>query len=631
MTFLKSGKTQAFDLTQCGAALLPVTVTFLFRAHPEAAVWLLIFSVAGLFAIRRPDRFPGRWVAVAFGALLVSPLFALLPADWFGLQPWRVALVESYALNFGGLNTINPRSTLATLAFFYAGLGYAWWCCSVVWRPRAVEILSVAIVALVTAFSAYLIYEVDEPLRSAATLENYGLPFLTRNVLTSFLAMGAMLAFARGLLAATLDRRSIFGWGAMLAVIFLAMLGTGSRSGPLLLTIGGFLFLFLYGIRTRRFGLFFSGVALVALAYGTVQLIPGETAQRIRDTLKRPVEADAFRWSIHRDAVRGVAAAPLFGHGVGTFDAIFPFYRVSSARDFRVQHAENDTLMAAVERGAPAALIGVGLVVLFGSTALREAMRDAKGIRLAAFAAFSMPIVQGFWDVPLHTPPVFFLACLLLSFCWSDPPEEIPDGKTPLPFRLPVDRLFWWSFAGLSLVLSATAWVARYEVPTDGVRWQDWESRGHEALKSGDFDEARRAFAIARTLEPFSVAVAEEEAFAWFRSARPDYGVEAARDSVVRSVDRNRWARLESYLGASGSPEVQREIMDALPSREAPWVAVWMRFVDDGDFPQVQAELAAQLASGEKLDDELQERVRAELEKRGVSPSALPLEEKSSP
>jgi hypothetical protein len=170
-------------------------------------------------------------------------------------------------------------------------------------------------------------------------------------------------------------------------------------------------------------------VALAAFAAAALALalVPPEARERLASLAGAPDASGRFRLGIWRDAVRAFGAAPLLGHGLGTFVDALPPHK-TSAGELRVEHAENDFLEALVEGGAAAFLL-----LAWGAATLVRACRHARSLRgterglaLGAAGALAAIAVQGLFDFPLHLPAVAAVAAVAASFLIPTTTAEPP-------------------------------------------------------------------------------------------------------------------------------------------------------------------------------------------------------------
>lgn len=119
------------------------------------------------------------------------------------------------------------------------------------------------------------------------------------------------------------------------------------------------------------------------------------------------------RLAVLRDAAAMLADQPLIGVGPGNVDVLVAQYRVESLETGPVPHLRSDWMQLAAARGFPG--LAAGLAVLgFALTRLRRLdQAEDPGQRAACAAGLAVILAGSVVDIPLHTPGVALLGCLL--------------------------------------------------------------------------------------------------------------------------------------------------------------------------------------------------------------------------
>jgi O-antigen ligase len=201
---------------------------------------------------------------------------------------------------------------------------------------------------------------------------------------------------------------------AALALCVIAVLGTASRAGGLLLA-GGLamvLTMLLRDQRRSRQALIISvGILLVGVVLA-IELF-GEALYSRLDRLGvgSPSRIEVY-WAI-LDMIRD---RPWWGTGFGTFAEAFPAYRQAAAPTRGIwDRAHNTPLQIAVEFGIPLTVLIMGAWSAIGLVLVRRALQPLQGQRhMAAIAAiFTMASLHSLVDYPLqitgYAIPFFFL------------------------------------------------------------------------------------------------------------------------------------------------------------------------------------------------------------------------------
>ena len=435
-----------------------------------AAVLGLIWSARSLLQpppMRRGLRLPtsAAW-AVALVVLLVVPLLALPPAALRiasphafhlfsqGLPGWPEARPFS-AIATGSRPPVGswramavvPAATAATLwvGFAYALVGGA--VAFYPWRDGGRPMLwrlASALIVLGVGEAVYAVLQQAEGLHRVLWFEC--LPgtscigtYVNRNHFAGLLEMILPLALAR--MGWRLSRRRGIeaqsapgGWRAWLrqwadprlgramvpgaaALMILMGLAISSSRSAFVVTIASLAVMSLL----RPHGKYPAGpmrVRGVSLALVLVAAIWLTFPQlRARFSLEDPT-----RVALAADAVSMAKDFPLFGVGLGNFDAVYPAYRSRTVGmwGFPIDHAHNDYLEWLSEVGLPGALLTLALLYGLGARAVRQlvlapgATRDAWLLWGLATGALAL-LLHSLTDFNLHIPANALVFAALLG------------------------------------------------------------------------------------------------------------------------------------------------------------------------------------------------------------------------
>ena len=225
-------------------------------------------------------------------------------------------------------------------------------------------------------------------------------PFVFRNHIT----IGILLSFAAGacFLAATYARTWRARAAAIAAGIYFAvpiLIGNG-RTGYVGLFVGGFaLYLLRARVTVLRTTLVAAAMSLVfAGAYLASPNVESRTDALVNE-VSHKIEAspNGVRMSYMRVGALAVAQRPLFGHGTGSFAAL---YHPEAKRIWKgimdVDHIRNqphsEPLLLAVQLGLAGLALYVGLFVVLGRAALarHDPLADTFALLLAVYGVTSL-------------------------------------------------------------------------------------------------------------------------------------------------------------------------------------------------------------------------------------------------
>jgi O-antigen ligase/tetratricopeptide (TPR) repeat protein len=301
----------------------------------------------------------------------------------------------------------------------------------------------------------------------------------------TFIALALLVGFGRQLGPWTR------GFLALALVLFgYALILAQSRAVVPLLGLGMAAFLWMArrrgGFRLTRPAVMGAALSLAVLV--ATQLIPGNPFYRRDVTLVDRLEDVTPSRLITEARLRLlvcsmplVAEAPLLGHGIGSFQYVYPAAQGRYFQDnpdtplvpvsSRSFHAHNEYLQTLVELGA----VGLGLLLLGLGSALRMglgAMRSTLAperlcIQLGLLCAIGVQLAQAAVDIPMRVAPLALSLSVLLAVWMAGrrlwlvlPADEAPPAVTrPVPPPVRQASLAALALAGTVAVAVAAAWV----------------------------------------------------------------------------------------------------------------------------------------------------------------------------
>ncbi|WP_447974345.1 O-antigen ligase family protein [Nitrospira sp. Kam-Ns4a] len=355
--------------------------------------------------------------------------------------------------------------------------------------------------------------------------------FFNPNFLAGYLAAIAciVLAFLSYRRWNRIRRWGARGWmhavaaAGALALLLLAIVGTGSRGGALALLAGtGIVCVLRFG----RPGLF--AIVLVALL-GAVA--PNPVRDRIvTEHLTNPV--GYARWQMWEAALRQMADHPL-GVGLGLYQYVYPRYAFpvdgEVARYGRMAVTpHNEYLQMGVELG-PASLLafgwGLALVVREAAAGWRTRLRRwQRGVLAGVTGGAASILVHAAVDSNLHEPAIAIVLTLCVAVILS---VRRLGGRGPAALRtVPLRFRLAWAAAGALVVIVAAAQVLRI-----GLGWAAYEV-GQRAAARQDVRGALARLGAAVAWDPGKALYRSALAAVYFRLYEQTGQVEAAKAAV---------------------------------------------------------------------------------------------------
>ena len=513
-------------------AVLILAAVLLFGAVDRIVQLGLVFGLGLGFLLHPPEvpPLPRVWGWLLLGLVGFVIVSQFLPFRWFGHTEWRLVLTRDYDVVFPFTRNPEPGRAVDCILMGFLAVAWFFWVRTLasdqtvrvflVWALFAAA-GAVAIVSLVLGTrDDFLIYGV----RYTPGWSGFG-PVPNRNHTAALLAMGALAG--AGCLVRAARRKYWVQLPVSLVfegVIIVALLESKSRGGLLGLGCGAAVFavLAISKLRSRSavVGALAGGLlcATLVLSFGSKVLSRFET----------PGDGNIpnnLRWQIWQDALRVWHDAPLWGHGLGTFAQIFPFYQTVQAHEQVILHPESSWLLWLDELGVIPVAVGAALLLYFiARNALASVQAGDRGffIRAGAFAGVCGLLCHGLWDVPVHRwgtaafgiallaiacPPLLRRRQLRLDRLWAGAPlligifwllpfiGDAPDW-TPFATRQLLDRLVYSpTIASVDDLLR----IERY-FPLDSELHQQIGIR--EMIMSRHPEQAWREFRIVDRLSP---------------------------------------------------------------------------------------------------------------------------------
>lgn len=371
---------------------------------------LLVLLAVGIL-LQPPAVVPlslwGNRLAIAFVGILVFKEFA--PAAWFGDTLWRSSLTRAFALELPFTHHPEPSRALDAILSGVAGVVWFLWVRRLAAerenRPILVWMLflAAAIVAIVSFVMRNPQGEAIFGLRYTPGWGGFG-PFPNRNHSACYFAMAAVLGCGCLTWTALGKRWTLFALGSIpLTLIVIALLFTESRGGLIAFGFGLGCFLLLCVAKLRS-GRAFGAAAGTALFFIALALAFGSQVLTRFQSEERGHVSNITRLSVWKDALGMWRDAPLLGHGVGSFESIFPLYQKIALENQVVLHPESSWLQWLTELGLIPVLLSVTAASLFLNQQVRQsfARHSSFFLRAGAFAAGAVLLCHALYDVPAH-------------------------------------------------------------------------------------------------------------------------------------------------------------------------------------------------------------------------------------
>ena len=548
-------------------ALLGVCILILLGGgHSVYALGFALVLPGVALLLRPPTRSLGKWFDVGLFGFLGSLLFAFLPMFYWKTPTWKTTAVDGFGIELPWILSVQPWMSFE--AFLLAMAGFSWLYAASSWevnysgRKRIYFWLSclIAVFALVVLVGN-LLGGRDAGAESATAFSS----FLNRNQTFDLIVIGGVLTLGYAM-EGVKGRKLIQLIGFVAAFSCLAALIYGvSRVGVLLYAGGIGLWFILSPRRSAKSLVLKIGIPFVLLVFGFLLTSYESAFERATEYLASLSQwAQGYRSLIFQDTVNMIQDAPLMGHGLGSFEAVFPQYRDLSHTYQQIVYPQSDLLWLCAEGGLVAVCFWVILMVSYFIKCRTSRSGRSGAFRMIALAGVILFLVIGLFDGAGHRPGTAYFAILFAALA-------LPRAtSTARPTFKPVV----WRSVGAVLLLFGGLWImgGLFRLPThtsvaldieeqrvaergdeadiervggamDAVialqplNWRGYFQRAQIGLSRGDLHaDVAQDFRRARFVEPNLGVVAYEEGLAWmpFDVSRT---VSAWREALIRYAD----------------------------------------------------------------------------------------------
>jgi O-antigen ligase len=562
---LSPGASPGASWTAVGLPLLVFLAVFLGGATQRWSEAVVIGGF-GLLLLARPPR-------MSLGPVLntVALLFltlgaaAFLPAHWFAIPAWRLALTKDLGVHLASTVSAQPWMTLDSFVLLLAGLAWIYYLTTLDIQLRDIRLAARVFAGgmMVLAALSIFLHLKGQALPFWHNARGFG-PFPNRNQtgdlfgISTLVLLGCMQDdFRRG------HKRWLLwllGVGLLIAALILAF----SRAGILILVVGSAAWLVRFAFRKWSGAGVAISASLLLILFAGLLIFGGETIERFHLRLgsEGAVTAD-YRWLIFRDAWAMIKTSPWVGLGLGNFESVFALFRDASRGFTRSLHPESDWLWVWAEMGWPALVLLFvgGLVLVRRAFPLKEGTNQR--LRYAALVGGLLFVLHGCVDVSGHRFGSFLAGTFLLGIAQFRPLPLQCSRVAPWLFRivglgLAVVSVVWffaWRRAlplpgriGIENAREAAAIANRghrfaeaIAIIDRGLDWAplDWQLYFLRAVaRIGQRQPVARAvedFRRARFLEPSAYQLPYEEGKVWL-GWQPALAITAWRDALQRGA-----------------------------------------------------------------------------------------------
>jgi tetratricopeptide (TPR) repeat protein len=258
----------------------------------------------------------------------------------------------------------------------------------------------------------------------------------------------------------------VWSIAAALIIVVLAVLGSRSRGGAIVMLVAAGVLAFVYmarGLVDRRFLFGLAGLATIVIGVLSFHGLD-EVTERLDDFAEGSIDAidhNAIRRKVWTANVEAFKASWLIGAGAGSHREICPVYLPESLTK-EYTHAENGFLQIATENGIVGVALSASAIALCGVCCLncfRSAKEHAEircfGAIAAGLAASAIhSLVDFVWYIP-----ACMCGTIVLAACLARLTQIVHTSESTTATTVTLPRRRWMQLAAASLLLGGwSAW-----------------------------------------------------------------------------------------------------------------------------------------------------------------------------
>ncbi|MGC6424455.1 MAG: O-antigen ligase family protein [Lentimonas sp.] len=454
--------------------------------HPGAlSTHIFAVMLVGLaLLIRPPKEGCGKAIDRGMLALVAVIASAFVPPFYWSTPSWKEEARFLHNLELPFSLTPHPLISFESFLLILAAIGWFYAACGWKLNANGRRYLMCALSFIVSAFAGFILWRYSYT-HSGTVDPTEQFSFLEDSAqVGALLSISGILSFAY--MAEGLRMRDLMHFSGILCTsLCLIALLVGGYSIGLLIYVFGIILWFIIRVSSKAIPRSFKVIFPCVLAVLTSYLIFEESAiDWVVDGFAYDAPSTALtRVGVYQDALAMISDAPLTGHGISAFEAVFPQYREHSGGTAVVAHPASGLLLVLAEGGVACLLCLLWLFYHYFRSCRGLSYGRGGPFRVAALVSVISFLLYCLIDVPGSRIGALFFILFLAAFA-------MPESKVKKPTRSRAKR--WRLVGAFLLTFGSLWWVANVTgVPLHSktaIAWHEKQIEEHD--DASDFGSA---------------------------------------------------------------------------------------------------------------------------------------------
>jgi len=385
--------------------------------------------------IRPPANGIGKWFDYGVLGFLGSIAFAFVPQFYWPTADWRIQAVNDFGIDLPKVLSVHPWMSFEAASLVIAGI--CWFYVSSGWalNARGRKYLYFTVSLAMATFAAFVVWGHYYSVRLFM--------FNDRAQLGSLLSLGGVVSFGYAIEGLRL-RSLMHAFGLICSLLCaIALVMSGSIIG-LYAYVAGVILWYCIRCRSKALPISFRASFLIVILASCLWLFGSEES---RERVVGNIAVSAERLSVYADSMQMFLDAPILGHGIHTFDSVFPQYRDQSRSADRIENAQSEVFSLLAELGVVGFVCMLMILFCYFKRCRDLSLGRIGSLRIIALVAVITFLLLSLLEVSWHQPVTIYFVLLLAAFA-------LPARKSTCATLRPS----FWRFIGACLIVFGLAW-----------------------------------------------------------------------------------------------------------------------------------------------------------------------------